>query len=246
MTDHVPALVSAPTGGMPTVERHRHALMALIDTESSKLDEYARLLPVADLQAIIAELETKDVRPVKDEALEMAKRLTGSYTTKGLKKQVNDPETYKAAIASVFGRFPRDIGWRAVDEITLSSRYLPERADVYAVLSRMASERYRLRRTAEAQIQEHERRREEAKRPKPKRYADLSPEERARHDALMRQFYDTVGVDPAPKGRGGAGLAAAVVRRVPTDIESSEEDWEAAISTLQRQLHEAGIAEVDS
>lgn len=186
--DALPAVtlpaVRQPTERMPTVHLYRHALDPGGGFRDEKVTGFTRLVPFAELQVIKSELEGR-LDPAGDqEGLKMAKLLIGSYTG----RKVLDPDTYVRAITSVFAGHPRDIGYRAIDELTLALRWLPERADVHMVLSRMFEQRKRMLRTAEAHLAEHERRRRAAEEPTPQRYSELPPEKRARFDAMMADY----------------------------------------------------------
>lgn len=183
MTTSLPA-IQQPTEKMPTVHRHRRTLDPG-EQADERVDRYTRLIPETDLPLIMTELAGRSIVPVAEEAVEMSKLLLGSYTG----QKVLDPDIYVRAITSVFASFPRDLGMRAIDELTKHLRWLPERADVFTVLSRMQSQRERMRRIAEKHQQEHERRRTAAADAlKYRRYHQLSPDEQRRFDERMRAY----------------------------------------------------------
>lgn len=171
MTETLPAIQPRATG---LVALHRYSLNPAL-----KVDGYTKLLPEPTCRGLVAQLEA-DLRPSGPEVGEkQARILVGSYPA----REVNDAKVYVRAITSVLADAPADIGVQAVDHVTKHLRWLPTRADVFEVVDRLMNERRRMLSAAKAQLAEHARRAAEAKAPS---FSDLTPEQKAEHERMMR------------------------------------------------------------
>ena len=172
---------------MPTVRQFQKALTLSFDVDGMavKVDAWTKLVPRPQLALIVQELETALV-PCQDPkaAVKMAKMLVDSYA----RQNIGNPDVYVRAISSVFAEYPVDLGWKAVDHITRTLRWLPERADVVAVLNELRGKRRTMLRLANDHIREHERREKEAAEPKRKPYDQWTDEEKAKFEAVMSRF----------------------------------------------------------
>lgn len=162
----------------PAYLKHNAKLWVVADRG---VDQWTRLLPEDHCRAIISELTPLMVPATRDQAVECTRHLIGSFP----KRELNDPEIYTAMMVAAFQDFPPDLGKAAVIDVTKRLRYTPTRADLYAWLEVEMDERLRALQTAKEMLAEHARRREEANKPKPKAYADLTDAERAEFDASI-------------------------------------------------------------
>lgn len=171
MTETLPAILPRASG---LVALHRYEL-----NPERKVDGYSKLLPEPTLRGLVAQLEA-ELRPSGNEVGEkQARVLIGSYPA----REVNDPKVFVRAITSVLADAPVDLGVQAVDHLTKHLRWLPTRADVFAVVDRLVTDRRRMLSAAKAQLAEHARR---ATAEKPPSFADLTPEQKAAHERMMR------------------------------------------------------------
>lgn len=162
-TENLPAVVrdaQSPTEGLNLDREIWLDLIARdVDEQPCKIDKFTRLIPEGECKAVASELERSLYSASSEQAVDFATLLVGSYT----KKALNNSDIFAGAIASLFQDAPPDIGEAAVDHITKHLKWHPERADVYAVLTKMKAEREFALNQAKAQLAEHERRRNEEK-----------------------------------------------------------------------------------
>lgn len=128
-------------------------------TTSERIDEHARLLPVATCQAVLGELASLPTETPKEHAANLVAIVIGSYPNT---RHVGDPEIYSRAIVSLFEEHGPDVGREAVDIITRSCKFLPSRAEVHQVLEEIERKRRVAAYVAKQMLAEHERRATEA------------------------------------------------------------------------------------
>lgn len=176
---------------MPATAKAAHSLVYLDDEgRPIKYGPGSKLLPADLLGQAMVEIDGMNARlPDKEEAGKMGKNLIGAYPN----ERAKDPITYAGAMLTVFLSFPKDVCWKAIDEITLESEFPPTRAELHKTCAKLLYQRNSIKRAAQAQLAEHERRL--ALPPPPKR----DEEDREAFLARLREKY------PA-----GFGLAQAV------------------------------------
>jgi hypothetical protein len=180
----LPAVVKP--NAMPATARI-HAKLAYLDHEGRpvKYDAASAIAPAADLRQAIVEIDGMNARvPDNEEALIMAKKLIGAYPN----ERAKDPMHYATAIASVFTTFPKDVGYRAIDDITLENEFPPTRAELHKACAKLVGKRNDMKRAAQAQLAEHDRR-ALAKPANGKLVRDMSDEERAEFFNQLRAKY---------------------------------------------------------
>jgi hypothetical protein len=115
----------------PVMAQHRNLFIA------GRVDAWTTL-PDADTLATMRHEADASVRGMgEDAAKDMARMLFGQYT----RAKVDDPEIYLRGILSLLVDVPRDIGAAAVDRVTRTRKFLPNRAEVAEVVDGMMAER---------------------------------------------------------------------------------------------------------
>lgn len=185
--------------GLPICERYRWKLENVDKRINRELLKGETLIPYPDCKAIVDEIARRAIPPSNKTAVEQATLLLGSYP----KRDVIDADIYVRSITSAFLEFPADLGWKIVDKITRELRFLPSRADVFSMGTKLQSQRILAREIAKAHIAEHERREKAGgldKKP-------MTPEQREEHDRMMAKFSRSMaqGDGKANERREGEG-----------------------------------------
>ena len=134
------------------------------------------LIPRAELPPIIAGLDEATHPANMDQAKRAAEVLLGSYP----RHAVDDPEIYSRGIVSVLNRFPSHVGAKAVDNLTLKSKFLPTRAELNEQCEAIMGEINAARAIARRMVEEHDRRENEQR-------------EQAEREASRKAFRDKHG-----------------------------------------------------
>ena len=122
------------------------------------------LIPVEDLNAVIASIEpVLSQRCDQSGAAKLAEFLLGCYP----RNDVDNPEIYSRGIVSVLMKFPPSVGAQAVDQVTLETKFVPRRSEVYEaceaqlakikttlILSKRMLEEHENRKKAKAEAEE--------------------------------------------------------------------------------------------
>lgn len=137
-----------------TVDR---AVVARVLSQKGTRAESMALIPLAELPVIIAGLDEATQPAQIEQAKRAAEILLGSYP----RHAVDDPEIYSRGIVSVLNKFPAYIGAKAVDNLTLKSKFLPTRAELNEQCEAIMGELNAARAIARRMVQEHERRDQE-------------------------------------------------------------------------------------
>lgn len=194
MSNSLPAVVKP--SAMPVTARVHHRLAYLDgDGKPVRYDSHSALVPATELEAVIFEVDgMNSIMPDAEIALTMAKNLIGAYPN----ERAKDPITYVNAMVTVLAKYPRDIGWKAIDELTLESEFPPTRAELNKACSALLGKRNDMKRAAQAQLVEHARR-AAAQPPSGKLVRDMDDAEREEFFTKLREKYP-----------GGMGIAQAV------------------------------------
>jgi len=116
------------------------------------------LVPLEACRQAIADLNAA-LEPCADgDALKVTELLLGSYP----RHAVADPEIYTRAMKSVLARYPRSIGFAAVDALTLKCKFMPTRAELREELEALAEPVRLALASARWMAKEHARRQAEA------------------------------------------------------------------------------------
>lgn len=172
---------------MPTVDKHRRALAPFVDANGgvqiADVHAATQLIPIADLTAIIGELESALSLCSDATALVFAKQLIGQYRI----KDVVDPKTYINGVAAKFQKFPPDICAKIIDVVTDRLKFPPAPADVVEAGQQFLREREAVLRSARQHAAEYERRRAEAEE------AEQRQGQWARREADLKAEYEMLG-----------------------------------------------------
>ena len=129
-----------------------HALVGAPRTVNSAL------VPLEACRQAIADLAAA-LEPCADgDAIKVTELLLGSYP----RHAVADPEIYTRAMKSVLARYPRSLGFAAVDNLTLKCKFMPTRAELAEELEALADPVRQALASARWMAKEHQRRRDEA------------------------------------------------------------------------------------
>jgi len=149
------------------------------ETWAIRVTGYTTLIPAEDRRHIRDEIQAASGMPTEAQAVTMAQKLVNSYPG----KEVTDPKTYCAAIASVFQTVPMDICAAAVDQITRNLKWFPTRADVHEACQRMVQQRSHALRVLDAHDREA-RRRQDKRAAEAEAKREKTPEEKQAAEAL--------------------------------------------------------------
>lgn len=180
--------VYAPVNGMTVTAEHKHQLRALDASmrNGTKIDEYTRLLPAQTLEAIKDELALAVIQTTADNASKWARILVNSFPAKDSFRDASHAKVFAHALAMDLAEFPQDIVEAVVHETRRANgAFIPGAGEVYRRAAAMLDERKTMARIVDRQLAEHERRKAEAAKPKPKAYAEMTDEERAASDARL-------------------------------------------------------------
>ena len=114
-----------------------------------------KLLPVAALERAL----TTDMAGCGKLA---ANRLVVFYIKSRASLRVQDPEVYAAIFETILARYPEEIARKAVDYLIETREWPPEAAHIVAACERFMVPRRAMVWVARRQLEEHERRRQEA------------------------------------------------------------------------------------
>lgn len=115
------------------------------------------LIPRSELPSIISGLDEATEPANMDQAKRAAEVLLGSYP----RHTVDDPKIYSRGMVSVLNKFPAHVGAKAVDKLTLKSKFLPTRAEINEQCEAIMGEINAARAIARRMMEEHDRREEE-------------------------------------------------------------------------------------
>lgn len=179
---------------MPLTAEHGRGLLALASGKpmSQTVTAYTQLLPVETLQAMRAELAQAMKPTTADQAAKWARILVNSFPAKDAFRDGNHAKVFAHALAMDLAKFPQDIVEKTVHKIRRENgAFIPGAGEVYRAAEAMMGERQTVARVVALQIAEHERRKVEAAKPKPRPYSEWTDEEKARHEALMSRVCGT-------------------------------------------------------
>lgn len=172
-----------PLTGSSMKQRLAQAIIHLEKEAVIGLDRKTALLPRADCEAVLAEIEARGYRLTSEaEAVQAAKTLVGMYPA----REVHSQEIYGQAMKTVFMAAEWDFVRRVVDPINgLPSRlrHLPTVAEVTEALTAEKLRRHTIHLTAQWMLKEHDRRKAEEE--ERQRWAHLSPEDLERRRAQV-------------------------------------------------------------
>jgi len=167
---------------LPSRSTLDRSVVSRILAERGNRMESMALIAKSELPAIITGLDEITQPANVEQAKRAAEILLGSYP----RHAVDDPEIYSRGIVSVLNKFPAHIGAKAVDNLTLKSKFLPTRAELNEHCEAIMGELNAARAIARRMLEEHDRRekeqREEAERAKSRqafrdKHGDKSPME---------------------------------------------------------------------
>lgn len=198
----------APVNGMAVTAEHKHQLRALDASmrNGTKINEYTRLLPVPALEAMKCELAQAAIPTTTDSAAKWARILVNSFPAKDSFRDAGHAKVFAHALAMDLAEFPQDIVEATVHETRRANgAFIPGAGEVYRRAQAMMDERKTMARIVAKQLDEHERRKAEAAKPKPRPYSEWTDEEKDRHEELMARVR---GISPnampgTVKGREG-------------------------------------------
>lgn len=206
--------VYAPVIGMPVTAEHKHQLRALdgLMRSGTKINQYTNLLPIQVLEAIKGELATASVPTSSDNAAKWARILVNSFPAKDSFRDASHAKVFAHALAMDLAEFPQDIVEAVVHETRRANgAFIPGAGEVYRRAEAMMDERKTMARIVSKQLEEHERRKAEAAKPKVKTRAEMTEAERSEHDSAFEAIkakYDFGGASTnampgTTKGRDG-------------------------------------------
>lgn len=117
-----------------------------------------QLIPLDVARQALAEMASMLEPSTNDDAVRVTALLIGSYP----KHSIDDPEIYTRAMKSVLAKYPRAIGFAAVDALTLRCKFIPTRAELFEELERQVKPLREAQASARWVAKEHARRQAEA------------------------------------------------------------------------------------
>ena len=141
---------------LPTYDRRKDDLMVGEPFYKWNRQENRELIPVVDLKAIVSEVDRVLAPASKDDVLNAAQMLVGSFPG----NQVKEPETYIKSLVFVISEYPVDILRIGVMELIKECEWIPAVAKVGKKMNTMVFKRAQVRNRAILQLEEHERRKE--------------------------------------------------------------------------------------
>lgn len=188
------AIADAAAPAMPTVTRH-WTRIAPMETNGGALQAAdASMVPTVDLERAQRELHAAMAPCGPVIGANLCMLLTGPYD----RREINDPKIYAGFMADILAKAPADIGKEAVAEVVRTCKWLPKPADVAAVVDRLAGKRRMMLATVEMALSA---RSAPQDKPKGKRWADMTPDERQAFDARLEAM---LGHDVRPSHQAGA------------------------------------------
>ena len=169
----LPALTTAAT---PCLEPRR-----IILEITPAVDDYTKLLPAAELRAIVTELHRACDPAPEPQVKKLARLLVGSYPQRG----PENPDIYARWLVYDLKEFPADIIKQTVHHIRRTHKFFPAIAEIYEVSSGLMLKRRHMLRIAEAMLTEHERR-DGARRAEEEARREAEERELRRHEDLAQ------------------------------------------------------------
>lgn len=97
-----------------------------ISLAMGKAAENWELIDRQELSSVIQEIASLTIKMSAKNSVELSKLLIGSYP----RHMVDDAAVYSRGIVSVLENYPPFVGARAIDELTLKSKFMPTRAEL--------------------------------------------------------------------------------------------------------------------
>lgn len=116
------------------------------------------LIPIDTVRQALVEMASMLEPATNDDAVKITALLIGSYP----RHVVDDPEIYTRAMKSVMAKYPRAVGFAAVDALTLKCKFIPTRAELFEELERQVKPLREAQASARWMANEHARRKAEA------------------------------------------------------------------------------------
>ena len=167
----------------PTSAKHRTALSQhRLDGQPLTISDNQPLIPLTDCRSIIAEMDAAISGSDADSASILSREIIGAYPN----ARPDNPEAYGRSIILAISACPRDLYQELYRVITQRPvPFPPQAGEISSEISGLISKRRAAKAVAEAHIREHERR---AASPKPKCWADMTPEEKTEHEKRMEKL----------------------------------------------------------
>lgn len=183
--------IYAPTAGLPTTEAHKTKLRAMWDAikDGSRIDEHTRLLPVPVLQGMSRELAQAVMPTAPENASKWARILVNSFPAKDSFRDADHAKVFSRSLAYDLAEFPQDIVERTVHETRRTGgAFIPGAGEIYRRAKAMLEDRKAMAAVVERQLAEHRRRQEDAEKPKPKKYDDMTEDEKKEFDGRINRL----------------------------------------------------------
>ncbi len=149
---NLPALFSHDK--MPATASHKENLMQGEPFYKWNRQEQRSLIPVEILKAIISEANENLQPATKDEILNAAQTLVGSFPG----NQLKDPETFIKSLVFVMSSYPVDILRIGIMGLIKEKKWVPAVGEVNERLEKLFLQRSGIKNRAQLQLEEHERR----------------------------------------------------------------------------------------
>lgn len=141
----------------------------------------AKLIPLGDCNAIIAEMTAALAGMTASQATAMARKLMGAYPARA----VNDAKTFAEFSALAFSRCPLDLGRDVIAQLTARLVFLPTCADITEEVQAVTRDRRTALAVARIHMAEHSSR---GNTPFKQGWKEASPEKRAEIDEMLRRL----------------------------------------------------------
>lgn len=202
---------------LPKVDANQNRLLAAYDRliDNGKIDQYTKLIPLADLTEMAQEITQASLPCGKDFAARWVAYLVACFPS----QRGGESKIYIRSVIHDLAEFPADIVEKTFHAITRSSKFLPSRSEVLAEAQAIAGERRAMMSVIKGQIEEHERRKAAAQQDQARtRWADLPDAEK---QALQAKI-DAVKAMASTKAGEKFATAVGAGRPLTEDTPSEE------------------------